>query len=351
MNEVVSIITPSFNRAGLVGETAASIMAQTYPHWEWVIVDDGSTDNSWELLQSLAQKDSRIKIYQRDRLPKGACTCRNLAVEKCSGSYVLFLDTDDVLAPFCLEQRVKAALQQPACDFIIFSMLLFKKELNDLNLLWNIDKDKDELMRMLINDPICQGTGTLWKKSSFQKVGLWREDLKIWQDVELHIRSFLWPLKYSKRMDLRPDVYLRMSDDSLSRVGYHLLPKVKSRIEVYKYACKTIIEKNLLPVYKKGLREMGFEIMAGMIFQRHFETGLHFLKALKQFNLFEKDEVRNIKFFLLVYKYRLYKIKSLGYYYYNKIKEIAPKTPDSVATIAYTVQQTPQLNRHSVSNC
>src|SRR4051812_10244156 len=83
--QVVSIITPSYNRANLVTETAESILAQTYPHWEWMIVDDGSTDNSWEVLQELSRKDSRIKIFQRDRGPKGVCVCRNIAVEKSTG--------------------------------------------------------------------------------------------------------------------------------------------------------------------------------------------------------------------------------------------------------------------------
>src|SRR5579875_652313 len=105
MSKVVSIITPSFNRADIVGETAASIFNQTYPHWEWVIVDDGSTDNSWEVLQQLAAKDERVKIFRRNREPKGACACRNIAIENCSGEYLIFLDTDDLLASFCLEQR------------------------------------------------------------------------------------------------------------------------------------------------------------------------------------------------------------------------------------------------------
>src|SRR4051812_28957052 len=108
----------------MVGETAASIFAQTYPNWEWMIVDDGSTDNSWEVLQGFAANDSRVRIFQRDREPKGACTCRNIAVEKATGDYVIFLDTDDLLATFCLEQRVKAMDEHPDCDFVIFPMLL-----------------------------------------------------------------------------------------------------------------------------------------------------------------------------------------------------------------------------------
>lgn len=341
MNKIVSIITPSFNRATLVTETAESILAQTYPHWEWMIVDDGSTDNSWEVLQGLAARDKRIKIFKRDRGPKGACVCRNIAIERCTGDYLIFLDTDDVMAPFCLEQRVNAMQEQPEMDFIIFSMLLFKKRLNDTNLLWNVDKDEDDLMRILTNDPTCQGTGTLWKKSKFVEIGMWREDLRIWQDMELHIRSYLWPVKHAKRMDLPPDVYLRLSDDSLSRIGYHDLPKVKSRVEVYFYACEQVQKKGVVEKYKRGLREMGCEIGLGMIMQNHFGTAWLFLNRLRHYQVYTKAERRDLRMFLLIHYLKLDKIKRLDHYFAVKAYSIAPKNQDSVGTVKFSRQDGP----------
>lgn len=68
---------------------------------------------------------TRAFDFSRDREPKGACTCRNIAVENARGRYVLFLDTDDLLAPFCLAQRVAVLDSQPDLDFAVFSMLLF----------------------------------------------------------------------------------------------------------------------------------------------------------------------------------------------------------------------------------
>ena len=218
---VVSIITPSYNRADLVEETARSIYSQHYPHWEWVIVDDGSTDGSWEILEGFAATDDRVRIFRRHRQPKGACACRNIAVEKATGKYLIFLDTDDVLADHCLEQRVAAMQQAPDIDFIIFPMLMFKRERHDMNLLWNIDKEGDDIERLLFGDGVCPGTGTIWKKESFVRIGMWKEDLGMWQDVELHLRSMLEGLKFAKRFDLPPDIYLRVSDVSISRTGFH----------------------------------------------------------------------------------------------------------------------------------
>lgn len=335
MNKVVSIITPSFNRATLVTETAESIMAQTYPHWEWMIVDDGSTDNSWDVLQGLAARDSRIKIHHRDRGPKGACTCRNMAVERSTGDYLLFLDTDDILAPFCLEQRVKAMQEQPKMDFIIFSMLLFRKGLNDTNLLWNVDKGGDDLMRMLVNDPVCQGTGPLWRKDKFVEIGMWREDLRIWQDMELHIRSFLWPVKYAKRMDLPPDVYLRCSDDSLSRIGYHDAGKVASRVEVYFYACRRLTEKGLMEKYHHGLQVLGCELGLGMIYQRHFKMASDFFNRTKAYGIFSEKDMGDLKKFLWIHRLRLHRFRALEQAYAFKVHTIAPREKDSVGTIRF----------------
>ncbi|MDA9019075.1 glycosyltransferase, partial [Flavobacteriales bacterium] len=62
---MISIITPSFNRAYIIDETAQSIFNQSSSDWEWIIVDDGSTDESWGKLQSYAASDSRVRVFQR----------------------------------------------------------------------------------------------------------------------------------------------------------------------------------------------------------------------------------------------------------------------------------------------
>ncbi|GAA4753297.1 glycosyltransferase family 2 protein [Flavisolibacter ginsenosidimutans] len=335
MKQIVSIITPSFNRADLVTETADSIFAQTYPYWEWVIVEDGSTDNSWEVLQAIAAKDSRVKIFQRQRLPKGACACRNIAVENCTGDYVMFLDTDDVLAPYCLEQRVAAMQENPDCDFVIFPMLLFENELMDLNVLWNIDKDKDDIHRILTGDAVCQGTGPLWKKSSFQQVGMWREDLALWQDVELHIRSLLWPMKYVKRLDLNPDVYLRVSYTSLSRSGYYTLPKIKSRMEVLVYTYRTVREKGVFEQYRNDVSTLANDIVLSAIVGGHYSEAKKFLAFCRNENLFDLSKYNAVQNYLSVRKSKLSKIKAVDSFFYRKARLLQIATDNTIGKISW----------------
>jgi glycosyltransferase involved in cell wall biosynthesis len=335
VQKVVSIITPSFNRADIISETAESIFGQTYPHWEWMIVDDGSTDNSWEVIQEFAKKDKRVRIFQRDREPKGACVCRNIAVENATGDYVIFLDTDDLLASFCLEQRVAAMEAEPDCDFIIFPMLLFKSKPDDLKVLWSQENGRDDLLRILEGDPICQGTGTLWKRSTFMEVGMWRVDLRLWQDIELHIRSLLWPVTYKKRMDLIPDVFLRISDISLSRTGFHSLPKLKSRIQVFHFAAKRLTATGKMNFYKESLAHMGKSIYVSAVNSNFFTEAAELLRILIEYNLADKSEKESLQRFMMIRKYRLYHLPAVNKYYLNKVMGKDQQPPHTIGQIKW----------------
>src|SRR5690554_5694001 len=101
----ISIIIPVFNRQKLIKETLDSVLAQIYENWECIVVDDGSTDETWEVLEQYAKKDARIKIHKRHRDPKGAPTCRNIGMELSEGEYLIFLDSDDLLAKWALQHR------------------------------------------------------------------------------------------------------------------------------------------------------------------------------------------------------------------------------------------------------
>lgn len=332
---LVSIITPSFNRGDVIAETAESIFRQTYPYWQWVIVDDGSTDNSIELLTRLAANESRIKLLQRNRLPKGACTCRNMAVENADGEYLVFLDSDDLIARFCLEQRVQEITGHPATDFIIFPMLMFKKKPDDLGLLWNTDNGRDELERILRNDPVCQGTGTIWRRTSFQKIGMWREDLEVWQDIELHIRSLLWPLSYEKRMHLRPDTFIRISETSLSRTGFDSTGKLSSRICVFEYAIKKINEAKLLQTYKEALKQMAWDITVSAINSNHFLLAKKMIAICETTGMFTAAAQRDFRNYMIMRKLKGYKIPAVNSFFYSRLKKNKPAGESNVAKKPY----------------
>ena len=126
-------------------------------------MDDGSTDHSLEVIGKYVQRDPRCKLFVRDRGPKGACTCRNIGVDKSHANYLIFLDADDLLAPNCIEQRSAVMEQHQNLDLSIFPAAIFENEPYDVNKWWNIETDRDLLTRQLHQDAICQGTGCIWK--------------------------------------------------------------------------------------------------------------------------------------------------------------------------------------------
>ncbi len=103
MNDLVSIITPSYNCAKYIGETIQSVLNQTYTNWEMLIVDDCSTDNTEEVVKSFG--DHRIR-YLRNEKNSGAAVSRNYALREAKGRWMAFLDSDDMWMPEKLERQI-----------------------------------------------------------------------------------------------------------------------------------------------------------------------------------------------------------------------------------------------------
>lgn len=104
MNDLVSIIMPSYNTAKFISETIKSVLAQTYTDWELIIVDDCSTDNTDEVVESFLP-DNRIK-YIKNEKNSGAAFSRNRALCEAKGKWIAFLDSDDVWLPEKLEKQI-----------------------------------------------------------------------------------------------------------------------------------------------------------------------------------------------------------------------------------------------------
>lgn len=316
MNELVSIITPSYNRAALIDETAQSIFGQTYSNWEWIIVDDGSTDNSWSILQAYASADERVKIFKRERGPKGACACRNIGVEMSKGGFLIFLDTDDLLEPFCLAQRVGAMSADPDLDFGIFPSLMFTSQPFDLNLWWNIDKSSDELNRQFHQDAICQGTGILIKRSSFIKVGMWNEELYLWQDIDLFFRLYIQGYRYKKFFHLAPDLHNRMNVTSMSRGDFFAKEKLDSRTLVIKNTVKLLKENNLQMKIAEA-KYMTGEIVSGLARSKYYTAARGLCVWAKDEMVITGEEKKILLSLVSYYQNRFYKFP----FFKNRLKK------------------------------
>ena len=103
--KLVSVITPTYNCAKFIVRTLNSVQAQTYQNWEMIIVDDQSQDNTKEIVEEYTKRDSRIKYHLLD-FNSGAAVARTTAMKLAKGSYMAFLDSDDVWTPDKLDRQI-----------------------------------------------------------------------------------------------------------------------------------------------------------------------------------------------------------------------------------------------------
>ncbi len=102
----VSVIMPAYNSGKYIGQAIDSVIAQTYPNWELLIVDDASSDSTFRLLEQKKAAEPRIKIFQHST-NLGTQYARNKAIEMATGRFIAFLDADDLWLPEKLEIQLK----------------------------------------------------------------------------------------------------------------------------------------------------------------------------------------------------------------------------------------------------
>ncbi len=227
----VSIITPTFNRAELLQQTAATIRQQSGDHIEWIIVDDRSDDDTLLVAKQLQHEDSRIKIFQRNRFPSGACTCRNIGFENALGEWVMFLDSDDLLAADCINGRLKMIEENAGADLYVFSSAFFTSSPADTPVLWNRFTKERDLDRFLSGDPVWHTAGGMWRRSFLEQAGvIFNENLLSGQDWEFHVHALLSNPAYIKAKAL-PDNFIRRNPKSSRISDSHFDPvKIANRV-------------------------------------------------------------------------------------------------------------------------
>lgn len=105
-NEKISIIVPVYNAGEFLVDCVRSVQAQTYQYWELLLIDDGSTDGCSAICDAFAKASSRIHVYHQNN--KGVSAARNVGIQNAAGEYLCFLDADDWVEPFFLQELHKA---------------------------------------------------------------------------------------------------------------------------------------------------------------------------------------------------------------------------------------------------
>lgn len=211
MDPFVSVLIPHYNRAALLAETLQSLVSQSYANWEAIVVDDGSEPEEWNTAQQFA--DPRIRFLKRTDGIKGPSRCRNIGLKASTGRLVMFVDSDDLVAPWCLAERIMQLEANTEVSFCVFSVMLFQKTPGDMMTLWNrLDGDNDQ-ERFLRSDPPWHTSSPLWRRAAIEQLGGFDEEIMYGDDADLHMRALFAGIPYKKVDAVLPDVFIRRATD------------------------------------------------------------------------------------------------------------------------------------------
>ncbi len=198
MNEdpVVSVVIPSYNRPHLTIKSIRSALDQGYPRLEVIVVDDGSTDNTWEEISKV--DDDRLRAYRHEK-NRGANAARNTGINKADGTYIAFLDSDDVWDQSKTRKQV-SFIESSAYDAIYCDVEhtydshlgLMKYHIGSklTNTRWQKPEGGEELVPLILSGQLNMGgSSTLMiTKDLLLKIGMFDEDFQRHQDWELMVR-------------------------------------------------------------------------------------------------------------------------------------------------------------------
>ncbi|MCA0153719.1 glycosyltransferase family 2 protein [Winogradskyella vincentii] len=218
MKGLISIIIPTFNRAQILPETLDSILSQSYEMWECIVVDDGSTDNTDDLLNTYAKSDSRFQYIKRPKdKPKGANACRNYGFEISKGDFINWFDSDDIMHPEFLQTRISKLIEEDSLDFCACLGRKFVKgiEVDALTIKPHVLISNNYLEDYLLNGLFFYTPAPLWRKRFLLGKELFDETMQRAQESDFHFRMLSLNPNYLYLEDAL--FYVRVGQESITK--------------------------------------------------------------------------------------------------------------------------------------
>ena len=198
MNPTVSVIIPCYNQARFLPECIASLQAQTYPHWEAVIVNDGSPDDTRAVALKLSEGEPRVRYVEQEN--RGLSGARNSGTAQSHGVYLQYLDSDDILEPDKLRYQVEFLERRLEVGIVYGDVRYFRTEApwertsgpslgeDDNPWIARFWKEEGSLLAKLARYNLMTVNCPLIRRSVMQRIGPWNEKLGALEDWEYWIR-------------------------------------------------------------------------------------------------------------------------------------------------------------------
>lgn len=255
MNPLVTVITPAFNRVEYISEAVDSVLNQSYSHIEFIVVDDGSSDGTYEVLQSYEAAGKLKLLSHPNRQNRGQASALNLGLKVANGEYIVILDSDDCLHKDKLLKQVSYLDDHLEVGMVYGQAMAIGENGHEL---FPIPHDSHVELgdpnRLLLDCYMALPGGAMVRKSVFDCVGFFEEGFRAGQDHDMVIRlAEAAPFSYMKGTVF----YYRKHADSISnrgletrwQAGFEILRRAAAR---YPYKPSTIRKRRALLNYRMG---------------------------------------------------------------------------------------------------
>lgn len=230
MNELVSIIMPSFNSAQTIIESIESVQQQSYQNWELLITDDCSTDKTIEIVNQYAAQDPRIKLFL-NKTNSGAAVARNNSIDKSKGTFLAFLDSDDLWYTNKIATQINYFINNKHVGFTFTAYEIIDERGNKLNKYVDLQGENFSVSYedMLMKKATLGCSTVMLRKDCFEDITM--PLIRTGQDYALWLKL----LKNNKRAYLINEIQMQ----------YRILPNSISRNKIKKAMRQWAIYRNI----------------------------------------------------------------------------------------------------------
>lgn len=229
----VSVLMPVYNAEKYLDTAIGSILNQTFKDFEFIIIDDGSSDLSWQVVKSWSKKDPRIKPF-RNKINLRTTKTLNKGLKKARGKYIVRMDADDWSYPDRIARQYQFMEENTGIGVSGGTIEICDEKLKPINKRGYPKTDKEVREKIFRYSPFAHPS-TIWRSGLLKKVGGYNENLPLSQDYELYFRIG----KYSKFGNLNKTLLkLRTHNDSSSIVKgkfqeqYTIYSRIKAFLEL-----------------------------------------------------------------------------------------------------------------------
>jgi len=224
MNELVSVVMPAYNCAKYVTEAIDSVIKQTYTNWELIVVDDCSTDNTFEVIAVLQSDNDKIRVYKND-VNSGVSATRNRGISESEGEWIAFLDSDDMWDEKKLDTQIRYA-QVNKAGFIFTGVAYIDEDGNKYK--WVFEIPEKVAYKDLLKQNVISCSSVLLRKTCLQNAKMEsdriHEDFCMWLKI-LKVEEFAFGVN-------EPLLIYRISRKSKSG---NKVKSLKMAYETYRY--------------------------------------------------------------------------------------------------------------------